>query len=311
MTSFCSRKSSHSEDALLNAHTKAACSLHLVVAWARGKSYVARQVKMSGEVAEALHRNAQSAMESLTDPTPYAPDSDMEDNSHMEAPRDESLDTVLIDELSKGASLDLVAEEELRSKRLTCHALVATTSTDVTLFVRKRTPITLAKKSLVATLMNGRLDSLNEPLFAFDDHYDAIITPETVYVLNKKAFEGMFKDSPAVLEKTSEWVDEVSSVLPFAEGSADELDVVLRRNSILRNKFLAVKGRSYLHDITPGNLRDEMSKYGFNPEELMEGDSLKVTQENAKDVLRLLNEDLFSGGFSRQHYAASAKRALD
>lgn len=53
-----------------------------------------------------------------------------------------------------------------------------------------------------------------------------------------------------------------------------------------------------------------MTKYGLDPADLMEGDSLKVTRQNAKDVLRLLNEDLFSGGFSQRHYAASAKRTI-
>lgn len=35
-----------------------------------------------------------------------------------------------------------------------------------------------------------------------------------------------------------------------------------------------------------------------------------VDSDLAGDVLRLLNEDLFSGGFSQQHYAASAKRTI-
>lgn len=285
-------------------------STHLVVAWASGKSYSARLVKMSGEVADRLKSYAENAVSVLSDPTPYAPDADLEDNSHMEAPRDESLDTALIEELSKGASLDLATDHELRTKTLICHALVVVSRTDITLFVKKRSPIQLAKKSLRAVIVHGRLDELESPLFAFDNRYDAIIADQTVYVLDKRAFEGLFKNSPAVLNKTSDWINDVAAVVPFAEGSAAELDTILRRNSVLRNKFLAVKGRPYLHAITPDTLRSEMAKYGLDPVELMDGDSLKVTGKNAKDVLRLLNEDLFSGGFSQQHYAASAKRTI-
>ena len=285
-------------------------SLHLVVAWVSGKSYSARLVKMSGEVADRLNSYAENAVSGLSDPTPYAPDADMEDNSHMEAPRDEALDTVLIEELSKGASLNLATEHELRTKTFLCHALVVTSESNITLFVRKRSPIQLAKKSLLAAVVHGRLDELESPLFAFDNRYDAIITDQTVYVLDKRAFEGLFKNSPAILAKTSEWVNDVATVLPFADGSAAELDTILRRNSVLRSKFLAVKGRPYLHTITPDSLRSEMAKYGLDPADLMDGDSLKVTGQNAKDVLRLLNEDLFSGGFSQQHYAASAKRTI-
>ena len=285
-------------------------SVQLVVAWASGKSYVARLVKMSDQVADSLKSYAEQAASGLSDPTPYAPDADVEDNSHMEAPRDESLDTALIEALSKGASLDLASDHELRTKPLICHALVVTSGSAITLFVKKRSPIQLAKKSLRAQFVHGRLDELESPLFAFDNRYDVIITGQTVFVLDKKAFEGLFKNSDAVLAKTGEWIKDVAAVLPFAEGSAAELETILRRNSVLRNKFLAVKERPYLHRITPDTLRSEMAKYGFDPAELMDGDSLKVTGKNAKDVLRLLNEDLFSGGFSQQHYAASGKRTI-
>lgn len=285
-------------------------SLHLVVAWVSGQSYAARQVKMSDEVADKLKSYADGALGGLSDPTPYAPDADVEDNSHMEAPRDESLDTALIEELSKGASLDLATEHELRTKTLICHALVVTPNIGVTVFVRKRSPIQLAKKSLLAAIVHGRLDELESPLFAFDNRYDAIVTDEKVYVLDKRAFEALFKNSPAVLAKTSDWINEVAAVIPFADGSADELDTILKRNSVLRNKFLAVRSRPYLPTITPDTLRSEMAKYGLDPAELMDGETLKVTGQNAKDVLRLLNEDLFSGGFSQQHYAASAKRTI-
>jgi hypothetical protein len=285
-------------------------TLHLVVAWASGKSYVARWVKMSEDVAAALKSYATDAVARLSDPTPYAPDSDMEDSSHMEAPRDESLDTALIAELSKGPSLEQASPDELRRKPLTCHALVVQGDVETTLFVRKRTPIQLAKKSLLATLFNDTLDELESPLFAFDNRYDVIITSDKAYVLDKKAFERLFKESPAVLAKTMDWIAEVTAIVPFADGSAEELNAILKRNSVLRNKFLAVKGKAYLSKITPDDLRTEMVKFGMHPEELMEGDTLKVTGQNAKDILRLLNEDLFSGGFSNQHYAASNKRTL-
>lgn len=285
-------------------------TLHLVVAWAYGKTYLARQVKMSDDVAGALRAYAEESLERLNNPTPYEPDAGMEDNSHMEAPRDESIDTKLIDELAKGPSLDLATDYELRTKALKCHALVVTSATDTVLFVRKRSPIQLAKKSLLAALFNGKLGELESPLFAFDNRYDAIITSQKIYVLNKRAFDGLFKDSPAVLAKTTEWITEVARSVPFSDGSAELLDGVLKRNSVLRNKFLAVRGRPYLASITAASLRAEMVKYGYDPADLMDGDNLKVTGQNVKRILQLLNEDLFTGGFSKQHYAAGLKRTI-
>lgn len=294
----------------MNQAVTAEGSLNLVVAWPYGKAYQARVIKISKSVAESLRAHAASTAAGLQNGTTYAPDADMEDNSHMESDRDESLDTALLQELGKGSSLDLATEHELRTKPLTCHALVLTTQGRSTLFVRKRSPIQLAKKSLVAYLVDDRLDALESPLFAFDNRYDAIVTDDRVYILDKKAFEGLFKSSPAVLAKTTDWIAEVAQHVPFSEGSPEELDTILRRNSVLRNKFLALKSRTYLQTVTPAVLRAEMTRHGLDPADLMDGDCLKVTGQNVKQVLRLLNEDLFQGGFSHQPYAASTKRAL-
>jgi hypothetical protein len=285
-------------------------SLQLVVAWASGARSIGRSIKTADAVNAALRDHAQVAVESLTDPAPYAPDADMEDNSHLEADPEELLDTSLVEELQKGASLPLATEAELSSKPLLCHALLIGEGENQTIFVRKRSPLQFAKKSLVAQLIHDTLDRLESPVFAFDNRYDVIITRDKVYILNKNAFEGLFKDSGAVLAQTDEWVKEVAKTIPMAEGSTEVLEAVLKKNQFLRRKFLAVKERPHIKTMTPDTLRAEIERHGYPTTELMDGDNLKVTSDNAKLVLQLLNEDLFSGGFSHERYAASSKRPV-
>jgi hypothetical protein len=62
--------------------------------------------------------------------------------------------------------------------------------------------------------------------------------------------------------------------------------------------------------MTPDTLRAEIDRHGYDPAELMDGDKLKVTGDNVKLVRQLLNEDLFSGGFSHERYGASSKRPV-
>jgi hypothetical protein len=154
------------------------------------------------------------------------------------------------------------------------------------------------------------LDRVDSPIFAFDDRYDAIITKDKVYVLNKDAFEGLFKESQAVLAKTDEWVKEVVDAIPMTQGSSQALETTLKRNQFLRKKFLAVKQRPHVMSMTPDALRDEIQRHGYDLADLMDGDDLKVTEQNVKIVLQLLNEDLFSGGFSQERYAAGNKRPV-
>ena len=58
--------------------------------------------------------------------------------------------------------------------------------------------------------MNNTLDRVTSLFFAFDRRYDAVITSTDVYILDKNAFEGLFKESNAVLAKTTDWIKEVA-----------------------------------------------------------------------------------------------------
>lgn len=285
-------------------------ALQLVVVWASGRTSVGRYVKTAAEVESALRGHAENAASQLTDGAAYSPDTSIEDNSHLEASLDELFDTGLLAELNRASSLTLATEDELRNKPLLCHAVIIGDGEDRAIFVKKRSPIQLAKKSVVAFLVNNNLDRVDSPIFAFDDRYDAIITKEKVYVLNKDAFEGLFKESQAVLAKTEEWVAEVVDAIPMTRGSAQALEITLKRNQFLRKKFLAVKQRPHVLSMTPDALREEIQRHGYDLVDLMDGDDLKVTEQNVKTVLQLLNEDLFSGGFSQERYAAGSKRPL-
>ncbi len=283
-------------------------NLQLVVAWTAGKKAIGRAIKVTDAVGNTLRKHADAAVASLINPASYAPDADLEDNSHFEADRDTLFDEVLLQELSKGASLPLATKDELKDKNLTCHAVLFGHGKNRSIFVRKRSPIQLARKSVVATLFDGSLDWIQTPIFAFDDRYDAIITADRIYILNKNAFEGMFKDSAAVLAKTGDWVNDVAQTIPMVDGSSDTLVSALNRNQFYRRKFLAVRERPHIKAMTPQTLKDEIARHGYDLDDLMVGDKLKVTESNVKLVLQLLNEDLFTGGFSRDRYAAGSKR---
>ena len=88
----------------------------------------------------------------------------MEDNSHLEADPDELLDAGLLHELRRGASLPLATDQELKNRPLLCHGVLIGEDDDQVIFIKKRSPIQLARKSVVATMSNGTLDRLSSPV---------------------------------------------------------------------------------------------------------------------------------------------------
>jgi hypothetical protein len=284
--------------------------LRLVVAWASGKQSVARFVKTGGDVITELRSHAQTAVEDLTNGAPHTPDTDLETTATWR-------------QIQKSDSTPVCSTNCARARRCPWPRRTSSSPNRCSAMPCRSGPnpircsssgsalqFSLRRSRRGAALVTDTLNRFESPIFAFDNRYDVIVTNTKVYVLNKTAFEGLFKDSDAVLAKTGEWVKEVAKTVGMTPDSSTALETALKQNRFLHRKFLAIKDRPHIQTMTPKALRAEITRLGHDVAELMEGDLLKVTDANVKLVLQVLNEDLFSGGFSEQHYAASSKRTV-
>jgi hypothetical protein len=50
-----------------------------------------------------------------------------------------------------------------------------------------------------------------------------------------------------------------------------------------------------------------MKEHGLDPQRLLDADGLIIDMDTEREVLHLLNEDLWTGDFSGEHYAAARK----
>ncbi|HEY7489090.1 MAG TPA: Kiwa anti-phage protein KwaB-like domain-containing protein [Streptosporangiaceae bacterium] len=282
----------------------------LVVAWRGAGNAHGRVLKSGGDVIASLRRYATAALDTVrtAEGRPYDPNDEQDDESpYLEADRDELLDTALLDTILKAASLPQATDDDLRKRTLALYALVIGDDPDkLTAFVRRGNPVQLAKKGLV-TVFDRTLTRVERPLLAFDEKYDVIIFPGQVYVLNQKNFEGLFKESEAVLAKTSEWAESLSQALPMSEQSIQWMAKRLRETSVMRRRVQSILKSDYLRELTPDLLRSKMVQRGLSPQDLMDDDGLIINKETERDILLLLNEDLWTGDFSGEQYAATRK----
>lgn len=290
----------------LNLHGPAT----LVVAWRSGRNAHGRALKAGGDVIRSLRKYAASALEVVraSDGRVYDPNDEQDDECpYLEAGRDELLDTALLDQIMLAASLPQATTDDLRSRSLALYALVVGNDPNsLTAFVRRGNPVQLAKKSLVA-VFDSTLTRVEQPLLAFDGRYDVVIYPGQVHVLNQKNFEGLFKESEAVLAKTSEWAESLGNTLPMSDESQDWLASRLRQTSVMRRRVQSILKSDYLHRLTRKVLRTKMIERGLDPQLLLDKDGLVINKKTEREVLLLLNEDLWTGDFSGEQYAASRK----
>jgi hypothetical protein len=282
----------------------------LVVAWRTGRNAHGRVVKAGGDVMASLEGYAQRAVQDIqvNEGRRYDPnDAQDEECVYLEADHDELLDAALLGEIQRGASLPQATTEDLKKRTLAVYALVVGSDPDqLTIFARRGNPVQLAKKSLVA-VFDDTLMRVVKPLLAFDESYDVIISSSSVLILDQKNFEGIFKESEAVLARTSEWAHELSEALPMSTESEDWLSEQLRKNVFMRRRVQSILKSEYLAKLTPEFLRAKMIENDLEPEKLMNDDGLIIAKETAREILLLLNEDLWTGDFSGQQYAATNK----
>ncbi len=282
----------------------------LIVAWRAGRTARGAVLRAGGQVSDAMRGYAREALQTITSGhgRPYNPDDEQdEDTAFLTASQDELLDTALLEQLRIGSSLPLIGADELRKRTLALYALlIGNDPGSRVIFVRKGNPVSLAAKGVVA-VFDDALTRVTRPILAFDSTFDVILLGSSVWILNQKNFEGLFKESEAVLARTSEWVNQLGQVLPIAGDGQEWLATRLRQNSVMRRKVHSILRSHYLPKLTPDILRARMSAHSLKPEDLMKDGALIFNMDTEKDLLLFLNEDLWTGDFSGDQYAAARK----
>jgi len=282
----------------------------VVVAWRSGRNAHGRAVKAGGQVARDLRDYAIRAENIIStgQGRPYDPNDEQdEETKYLETDRNELLDTALLEQILKASSLDLVSSDDLRKRTMALYALVVGGDPDkLRAYIRKKNPVQVAKKGILA-LFDETLTRIEQPLFSFDEHFDVVIYPDCIRIIHQKHFEGLFRESEAVLAKTAEWAEELSKSLPIDAAGAEWMTMRLRETSVMRRRVQSILKSKYLSTLTIDSLRTKMVERGLDPDKLISGDSLVLNKETERDVLLFLNEDLWTGDFSGEQYAASRK----
>jgi hypothetical protein len=282
----------------------------LIVAWRMNHNARGAVLKSGGQVIDALRRSAQEALAIASSASTqlYNPDDEQNEESPvLSANQDELLDTALLDQIIMGSSLPLISPDDLSRRTIALYALLIGDDPDSrAIFVRRGNPVTLATKSVIA-VFDQTLTRITSPILAFDSIFDLILIGNSVWILNQKNFEALFKESEAVLAHTSEWVEQLNQALPIADDGKEWLGSRLRQNSVMRRKVQSILRSPYLSMLTAEQLSSRMVQHGLIPDNLMRDGELVFNKDTEKEMLLFLNEDLWTGDFSGEQYAATKK----
>jgi hypothetical protein len=288
-------------------------ALTLVVARKRGRGLEARKVRTSQSVSKALREACQETVDVLkeSDVVDYGPDALIDEGEYMSVParivEDESRE--LVTSLQKGSALDTLDPREIPKRLWFYAAVVGDNPGSRTAFVRKADPHLTAKPGAIIASLGGTLSKVEEPVFVLDARFDVVVMPEGLAVLKETPFETLFRGAPELGERIPTWAEAVTDALPIAPGGPERLVEAARRNSRVARRLRSIHEQGHLAGVTIEKVRSVARQQGLDDKKLIKGNQLVIDEHtDTSTLLRLLNDDLFTGGLSGRRFAADRKR---
>lgn len=285
--------------------------LTLLVGWRRGAAFEGGRVKLSREVADSLRNVCQANVDALLgrEAKAYSADTALDPEEYLLVPT-AGLDSAhpVLDLVGKATQLDALDAAQLPTRPMVFYAIViGDDPTTRTAFVRKTNPMQGARRGRFLTVLSDALVRLETPVFAFDDRVDLVIVAGGVIVVNLSAFELLFRGEEVLVARLPEFVAKIAARLPLADEAVKELEARAVSDSRLRRRLLSLHERGHLATVTVADIRREAKKQGLDTKKLINGGKLVIDEIDAGTLLKLLNEDLFTGGLSGARFAAERK----
>ena len=279
----------------------------LGVGWRDRKTIDGGRIEITNDIAQHFQSVAVSHMESLVSrlPREFSPEVDLEPSEEYlvanvaELHEDEPI-TNLLDQLELR---DPCSIQDLPKRSLLFYAFVFP---QIATFLRKVNPYQSAKTGRMWTRLGNTLKEISDPVFVFDNQVDLVITAEKILITNVNAFELLFKEESYFRRHIEEWVAAISEPLPLAAGSRQLLMERCLTNTRLRRRVESIYRRGHLQEVTVSQIQGHAEKHGLDPGFIQNGE-LDLQMGSIDDVLKLLNEDLFTGDFSGVPFAVDKK----
>lgn len=284
--------------------------LALVVGWrTSGDSTEVHRVPTNRDVADSLALGCRSAVNRLSasEQRVWTAESASEAEEYLYINRDK-LDSgsALIDALS-AATYDVLSAAELPRRTLLFYAMVTGTGDRRLIFLRKQNPKRAADKRVI-TFFSNRLEKIEEPVFIFDEGVDLVFDAEmNISILSLGVFNLLFKSTPEMLERIPAQVQEIAARLPMSNATVEFLGARAATDTRIRRRLQSIISREHLINVDLPALRAEIERQGMRPDEFIKYGKLDVDRADVADILKILNEDLFTGGLSGEHFEVARK----
>ena len=154
-------------------------------------------------------------------------------------------------------------------------------------------------------------DRVTEPMFLFDHYIDCISRGDSMFVLKKENFQGLFRFFEMVRKVARETLDSIKVRVPIQNFDEFARDCEGHLAKLMKLKNIA--GKSYWGKITMNNIKNVIARNNL-PVQIVEADGkqmLRYDPTNKWILLKLLDDDYLWSQMTEQSYEVTGKRELE
>lgn len=213
--------------------------------------------------------------------------------------------------LKNASGLELLAAQSLSSAHVQFYAIVVGSDpSNRTSFVRKMNPTRSldAGRGMHVFSMGERLQRVSEPLLSLDNHFDLVVTTEGIAVLNQDIFDALFRDAKTLVDRYPQWAKAFSK-LGLDKAQTQHLVNRCQSNNSLATRLRQIHESGHLKrgNVSLEDVLLEADRVAGGRSHFIKDGKLDFEGTDVATLLKLLNEDLFIGGLSKESYEAGSK----
>jgi hypothetical protein len=204
----------------------------------------------------------------------------------------------------------LEAPKNVAAEHLYLYALVSDTKAGRVAMIKKRTPAKRAREGKWWALAEKELRLIEDDPWQIYPTFDLVVCQKGAYVLRLGALDQLLGDSQILMQRIGDWVKAVAASLPIGKGQDAILVERCEESSRLRQRLRAIHSRGHLSRVSIAEVKAHAKRMKLKPADFTKGNKLLITETNVDQLLKLLNEDLFTGGLTGDPFVSGGKEPL-
>jgi hypothetical protein len=207
----------------------------------------------------------------------------------------------LIELLNAPGDLAPISSDEARGQTFMFYAAVFSgRSTQSIAFLKRHNPGQVLKSGRILGMFGQVVTHIEAPVLVFESDFDLVIDGGELAALKSNALPRLFADVEVAAAAIPMHLAELrTSDLKFAGRTLEVIGAACAKRRLLAGRLQSLVQANHLSDLSVAMVRDYVVALEEDPNRFISGDEIVVSEEDVTDLLDVLLQLHYRGGYDR------------